>query len=79
MEKRLGLFDVQQILTAHVLLPITGLLVAVFAGWVLRSEATRAELGLRSICGHDAWLWSLRIVVPILLLVLFYYLPKLYA
>lgn len=79
MEKRLGVFDVLQILTAHVLLPLTGLAVALFAGWVLRPEATRAALGLRSPCAHDAWLWSIRVVVPILLLVLFWYLPKLYA
>src|SRR5581483_11368205 len=79
MEKRLGAFDVLQVMTAHVLLPLTGLLLAVFAGWVLRPEATRAALGLRSACAHDAWLWSLRIVVPALLLVLFYFLPTLYA
>lgn len=79
VKKNLGVFDVLQILTAQVLLPIIGLLLAVFAGWVLRPEATRAELGLRSPCAHDAWLWSLRIVVPLLLVVLFFYLPKLYA
>jgi len=79
MEKRLGLFDVLQILTAHVLLPLTGLAVAVFAGWVLRPEVTRAALGLKSPCAHDAWLWSIRVAVPLLLLVLFWYLPKLYA
>lgn len=79
MEKRLGLFDVLQVLTAHVLLPLIGLLVAVFAGWVLRPDTTREQLGLRSPCAYDAWLWTVRTVIPILLLVLFYYLPKLYA
>ncbi|BAU48998.1 transporter [Sulfurifustis variabilis] len=79
VEKRLGAFDLLQIVTAYGMLPLTGLLVAVFAGWMLGAERVRTELGMRSPCVFDMWLWLVRLVIPALLLVLFFILPKLYA
>lgn len=79
VEKKLGAFDLLQIVTAYGMLPLTGLLIAVFAGWMLGKERARTELGLRSPCVFDMWLWLARLVIPALLLVLFYILPKLYA
>lgn len=79
VEKKLGAFDLLQIGTAYGMLPLTGLLVAVFAGWMLGAERARTELGLRSPCVFDMWLWLVRLMIPALLLVLFFILPKLYA
>jgi neurotransmitter:Na+ symporter, NSS family len=62
-----GLFDVFQIVTNHVLLPVVGIGTAVFAGWVLTPELSRRALNLRSPCAFDAWLWLVRIVAPIVL------------
>ena len=67
--KKLGMFDVLQILTAHLLLPLGGILLALFAGWVVRPATSREALGLRSPCSFDAWLWSVRVVIPILLVI----------
>lgn len=77
--KRLGLFDVAQILTAQVLLPVCGILIALFAGWALRAVTTREWLGVRSLCGFDAWLWLSRLGIPILLAVVFFSLSDLFA
>ena len=65
--KKFGLFDVAQILTAHTLLPLCGILTALFAGWALRPATTHEWLGVRSLCGFDAWLWLNRLGVAILL------------
>ena len=77
--KKLGAFDVMQILTSHALLPVTGVLFAVFAGWVLKSDQTRAALAFRSPCGYDVWLWSTRLVLPLMLCLLLFYIPWLFA
>lgn len=41
-----GLFSVFEVATYKILLPLGGLLIAVFAAWVLSSDAVRKELGL---------------------------------
>ncbi len=77
--KKLGMFDVLQILTAHLLLPLGGILLALFAGWVVRPATSREALGLRSPCSFDAWLWSVRVVIPLLLVIVMLSLSDLFA
>jgi NSS family neurotransmitter:Na+ symporter len=67
--KTLGLFDIVVILTSNILLPVTSLACAVFAGWVLSMHMTREAMALRSPCTYDIWLWTLRLGVPAALLV----------
>ena len=78
-EKNLGLFDVLQILTAQILLPIAGIMIALFAGWALSAQSARDDLALRSPCAFDAWWWLLRVVVPLSLFLLMFNLYTLYA
>jgi len=75
--KTFGLFDVIQIFTNQALLPFVGIASAVFAGWVLRPEIAHDELHLRSPCAFDAWLWLLRLVVPVALVCVMLQLSKL--
>jgi NSS family neurotransmitter:Na+ symporter len=77
--KKLGLFDVAQILSAQVLLPLSGLLIAVFSGWVMKPAVTREALGARSPCAFDAWLWLLRLGIPVLLVLVFLNLTELFG
>ena len=67
VSRTLGFFDVLVVLTSAVLLPLVGVACALFAGWVLRPEMTRAALAIDSPCLHDVWLWLNRIVIPVLL------------
>lgn len=78
VEKKLGVFDLLQVATTQFLLPIGALMLALFVGWALRVQTTREALALRSPCAYDAWIWLLRLAVPLLLVVLLVYLPKLY-
>jgi NSS family neurotransmitter:Na+ symporter len=70
IEKSLGAFDIVQSLTAELMFPLAALFTAVFAGWLLKSDAARDELAMRSPCSFDAWIWTLRLLAPPLLLLL---------
>lgn len=63
--KTFGFFDLLQILTSSIMLPLIGGLLAVFGAWVLKPATTREALGLRSPCAFDAWLWLTRLAVPV--------------
>lgn len=58
-------FDLIDYLTSNVLLPVGGVLIAVFAGWVLSRDATRAELGLPDGPAFRIWLLLMRFVAPL--------------
>jgi putative ABC transport system permease protein len=70
--RTLGLFDVLIILTSFVLLPLVGLALVLFAGWVLRPETTRDALAMESPCAHDVWLWLNRLAIPLMLVMLLF-------
>ena len=72
ISRTLGLFDVLILFTSFVMLPLVGLLLAVFAGWVLKPELTREALAIESPCMHDVWLWLNRLVIPIMLVFLLF-------
>jgi neurotransmitter:Na+ symporter, NSS family len=58
-------FDLIDYLTSNLMLPLGGVLIAVFVGWVLSAETTRAELGLGDSRVFRAWRFTLRYVTPI--------------
>jgi NSS family neurotransmitter:Na+ symporter len=60
-----NLFDLLDTLTSNVTLPLGGLLIAVFYGWVLGPEAVRRTFD-RPVAGPvwQALLWSARVVAP---------------
>lgn len=72
ISRTLGFFDILVILTSFILLPLVGLMVAVFAGWVLRPELTREALAIQSPCLHDVWLWLNRLGIPVMLILLLF-------
>lgn len=65
-----SIMDAIEFVAADVMLPIGGLLTAIFAGWILSKTITREELDDKM---HDwafkAWLWLTRVVTPLLILV----------
>jgi NSS family neurotransmitter:Na+ symporter len=77
--KRFGFFDTLQVATAQVLLPLAGLLTAVFTGWVLSRDMLRAALPLRPAGLYFLWRWLLRWAIPAMLLIVLLNLPQLYA
>lgn len=57
-------------LANDVMLPVGGLLTALFGGWVLSRRITREELDRKMPdWAYNAWLWLTRIITPALILV----------
>ena len=77
--KKLGFFDVMQVVTAQMLLPVSGILIALFAGWVLKPDMTREALHLRPAFLYPVWLWLMRVVIPVLLLIVLLNISDLFA
>jgi len=77
--KKLGMFDIAQILTSQAMMPLAGIFIALFAGWRVRAVQSREFLAFRSPCTFDAWLWLVRLVIPALLVVMMFNLNQLYA
>jgi NSS family neurotransmitter:Na+ symporter len=64
--KSKGVFDTLDYLAANWLLPVGGILISIFVGWVLTNVFTRKELetghGLFRL--HGLWKFLLRFVCP---------------
>ena len=63
--------DTMDYFSNQVLLPLGGLLIAVFAGWAMRREETRDELTSLTAGNFAFWHVLIRYVVPPVLLVIF--------
>ncbi len=60
------IFDALDYLTQNIMLPVGGILVAVFVGWVMRSADTSAELAREPHSpGFRLWQALLRVVAPL--------------
>ncbi|MDC0661576.1 sodium-dependent transporter [Marinobacter sp. SS21] len=66
------IFDLLDFLTANILLPLGGLLVAVFTGWFMSKQALKNELSL-SDSSFKLWYNTLRYLTPVAVLVVFIY------
>jgi NSS family neurotransmitter:Na+ symporter len=76
-ERVRGYFDLFNILATHVLLPLTALLIALFAGWRMSKTSAKEALAIRPALAHRIWRLCIRFVAPtiigvVLLLVLFF-------
>lgn len=64
-------FDLTDYLTSNVMLPLGGLLIAVFAVWMMPAEVSRDELGLRDGFGYRLWRFMVRYIVPVAIALVF--------
>jgi NSS family neurotransmitter:Na+ symporter len=65
-------FDLIDYFTANILMPLGGILIALFVGWKLRPEVLAEELPLMSPMVLKIWLVMIRIVVPIAIVAVLY-------
>ncbi len=65
-------FDLLDFFTANILLPLGGLLVAVFAGWVMSREAVEKELALSGPM-FRLWYLTIRYFTPVAVATVFIY------
>ncbi|MDH3787743.1 MAG: sodium-dependent transporter [Xanthomonadales bacterium] len=60
-----GYFEILDYLTANIMMPLCGLLLAIFTGWMIKPEAIQDQLQIENPTLFRAWFWLLRWVAPI--------------
>lgn len=66
-----GFFDIFDILTANILLPLGGFFIAIFAAWFMSREATRDELDMGDNLAYNTWRFLVKWVAPTMVLIVF--------
>jgi len=66
----LNFFDFLDYLTANIMLPLGGLFIVIFAGWLMKTEASKNELNTTKT-GYNVWLILSRFVAPVAVMVVF--------
>jgi NSS family neurotransmitter:Na+ symporter len=67
-----GILDLFDYLTANVLLPLGGIFIAIFAGWILDEQVSRGELGAdHSRLLYAVWRWLIRWFAPVCVILVF--------
>jgi NSS family neurotransmitter:Na+ symporter len=61
-------FLILDYVTSNVMLPIGGILIALFVGYAVKRSTIFAELGWRGGAVATVWLWLIRIVAPLIIL-----------
>ncbi len=67
-----GYFEILDYLTANIMMPMSGLLLAIFVGWMIKPEAIQEELQIKNPALFRAWFWLLRWVAPISIALILY-------
>jgi len=57
-------FDTLDYLTANIMLPLGGLIMAIFTGWILRRVSVRKQLTTISMGWFNAWYITIRFIAP---------------
>ncbi|AHE99052.1 sodium-dependent transporter [Thioalkalivibrio paradoxus] len=66
-----GILDLLDFLTANIMLPLGGFLIALFVGWRMTERSVQSELRLKLGWLFTLWYFLLRYVAPIAILVVF--------
>ena len=69
--KENGFFDIFDILTSNIMLPLGGLLVAIFAAWLMSKKSTMDELGLGDGIAYKSWRFAVRYIAPFGVIIIF--------
>lgn len=69
----LNIFDTLDKLTTNILLPLGGLLMALFAGWVMKTHHVQEELNVSSR-PYRLWRFTIRFISPLAIIAIFLYL-----
>jgi NSS family neurotransmitter:Na+ symporter len=64
-------FDLLDFLTANIMLPLGGLLIAVFAVWVMSRETSTSELALGDGPAYRLWRFLVRYITPVAITLVF--------
>ena len=65
------IFDLLDYLTANVMLPLGGLLIAIFSVWIMNCEASRDELNMGDGAAYRTWRFVTRYIAPTGVMIIF--------
>lgn len=65
-----SIFDIIDLLTSSILLPLGGLLLAILAGWVMKREHSENELDSHKPV-FDIWLLCVKYIAPVAIIIIF--------
>lgn len=66
------IFDMLDFSIAHIFVPLGGLLIALFTGWVMRRSSTLDELGMEDGFIYKLWRFLVRYIAPVAVLSIVY-------
>ena len=61
----MNIFDLMDYLTANLMMPIGGMLIAIFAGWFMRDSTLAEELRINTPWLFRTWQFLIRTVTPL--------------
>lgn len=67
------IYTVTDFIVSNIFLPLGALLMAIFAGWVMKKETSNEELGLSGGVAFKLWLFAVRVIAPAALLLMLYF------
>ena len=65
-------FDLIDYFTANLMMPLGGILMALFVGWLVKPSVLAEDLSFGGRLLANAWLWMIRVVVPLAILGVLY-------
>ena len=65
------IFDLLDYLTANIMLPLGGLLIAIFSVWIMHEDASVDELNMGTGFTYQVWHFLVRYVTPIAVIIVF--------
>lgn len=65
------MFQLLDYLTANIMLPLGGLFISIFAGWVMCKSTTKEELAIRLPILYHIWMFLIRYVTPSAIIIVF--------
>jgi NSS family neurotransmitter:Na+ symporter len=66
-------FDLLDYLTANIMLPLGGLLIAIFASWKMKRASSIDELGMGNRFFYPLWRFLVRYITPVAVVIVFLY------
>ncbi|WP_018949763.1 sodium-dependent transporter [Thioalkalivibrio sp. ALMg11] len=67
----MGLLDLLDYVTANILLPLGGFLIAIFVGWRMTERSVQSELRMKHPVLYQVWYFLVRFVAPVAILFVF--------
>ncbi|MDT8371262.1 MAG: sodium-dependent transporter [Gammaproteobacteria bacterium] len=65
------MFDLLDYLTANIMLPLGGLFIAIFAGWIMKQSSSEQELAIKSPIFYHTWRILIRYITPTAIIIVF--------